>query len=90
MSWLEEEREEEEEDEDDFKTAEDRIVFLIDARPDMFEKNRLGEVHFENCVKVALAIMKTKIIASEKSSIGIIFFGTVSLFECCKIIFIFT
>ena len=80
-SWKEsnssDNEEEEEESENDFKTAEDRIIFLIDARSNMFEKNALGEVHFENCVKVALAVMKTKIVASDKSSIGIIFFGTV-------------
>ena len=81
-SWKDgEEAEEEDEDEDnenDYRSAEDRIIFLIDARSDMFERNNLGEVHFENCVKVALAVMKSKIVASDKSSIGIIFFGTVS------------
>ena len=82
-SWKDGEGEHEEEDEDDdnendYRSAEDRIIFLIDARSDMFEKNSLGEVHFENCVKVALAVMKSKIVASDKSSIGIIFFGTVS------------
>lgn len=71
------EDDDEEENENDYKTAEDRIIFLIDARSNMFEKNALGEIHFENCVKVALAVMKTKIVASDKSSIGIIFFGTV-------------
>ena len=79
-SWKEnsdDEDDEEEENENDYKTAEDRIVFLIDARSQMFEKNALGEIHFENCVKVALAVMKSKIVASDKSSIGIIFFGTV-------------
>lgn len=69
--------EEEDDNENDYKSSEDRIIFLIDARSDMFEKNSKGEVHFENCVKVALAVMKTKIVASDKSSVGIIFFGTV-------------
>ena len=46
-------------------------------RSDMFETNNLGEVHIKNCMSVALAVMKSKIIASEKSSIGLIFFGTV-------------
>ena len=81
-NWKEydgEEEEEDEDDENDYKSAEDRIIFLIDARSDMFEKNNLGEVHFQNCVKVALAVMKSKIVASDKSSIGIIFFGTVSI-----------
>ena len=79
-SWKENsdgEDDDEEENENDYKTAEDRIIFLIDARSNMFEKNARGEIHFENCVKVALAVMKTKIVASDKSSIGIIFFGTV-------------
>ena len=57
------------------QAGEDRIIFLIDARHAMFEKNRSGEVHIENCMKVALAVMKTKIIASEKSAVGVIFFG---------------
>lgn len=79
-SWKEnsdDEDDDEDENENDYKTAEDRIIFLIDARSHMFEKNALGEIHFENCVKVALAVMKSKIVASDKSSIGIIFFGTV-------------
>lgn len=79
-SWKDdgEEGEEEEEDfENDYKTAEDRIMFLIDVRSHMFEKNKLNEVHFDNCIKVVLAVMKTKIVASDKSSIGVIFFGTV-------------
>jgi hypothetical protein len=41
----------------------------------MFEKNRSGEVHIVNCLRVTLEVMKAKIIASEKSAIGVIFFG---------------
>ena len=62
--------------EQDFKTSEDRCIFLIDARKEMFEKNRSGEIHIINCMKVALEVMKSKIISSEKSSIAVIFFGT--------------
>ena len=62
--------------EQDFKTSEDRCIFLIDARKAMFEKNRSGEIHIINSMKVALEVMKTKIISSEKSSIAVIFFGT--------------
>jgi hypothetical protein len=42
----------------------------------MFEKNKNNEINFQNCLKVALAVMKSKIISNEKSSIGLIFFGT--------------
>lgn len=79
-SWKDdgEEGEEDEEDfESDYKTAEDRIILLIDVRSHMFEKNKLNEIHFNNCIKVVLAVMKTKIVASDKSSVGVIFFGTV-------------
>lgn len=77
-SWKDDaEDDDDEENEDDYKSSEDRIIFLIDARSNMFEKNKTGEIHFENCVKMALAVMKSKIVASDKSSIGIIFFGTV-------------
>jgi hypothetical protein len=70
------EEEDGEEDENEFKTGEDRIIFLIDARSAMFEKNSLGEVHLQNALSVALAVMKTKIISSSKSAVGIMFFGT--------------
>lgn len=45
----------------------------------MFERNKSNEINFQNCLKVALAVMKSKIISNEKSSIGLIFFGTVCL-----------
>jgi Ku70/Ku80 N-terminal alpha/beta domain len=86
-SWKDDgdEEEEEEDFENDYKTAEDRIIFLIDVRSYMFEKNKLNEVHFNNCIKVVLAVMKTKIVASDKSSVGVIFFGTVRKNVCMKI-----
>ena len=36
----------------------------------------MKEIHIVNCLKVALSSMKSKIITNEKSSIGVIFFGT--------------
>lgn len=80
------EEEKDEEYENECKNTEDRIIFLIDARAEMFEKNRLGERAFENCLKVVLAVMKSKIITSEKSSIGLIFFGTVSVHSLFNLI----
>jgi hypothetical protein len=35
-------------------------------------------MHIKNSLKVALAVMKSKIISSEKDSVGIILFGVVS------------
>jgi ATP-dependent DNA helicase 2 subunit 1 len=79
MSWWnkegEENEEEENDEEDEFKTPNDRIIFLIDARSPMFETNDKGESHMKNCLSVALAVMKTKIIANDKASIGLTFFG---------------
>ena len=55
----------------------DRIIFLIDGRQAMTEKNTNGETHLQNSLTIALAVMKSKIIASgESSSIGLAFFGT--------------
>lgn len=54
----------------------DRIIFLIDARTSMHEKNLKGESHLLNGLKVALEVMKTKIIAQDNSSVGVTFFGT--------------
>jgi hypothetical protein len=36
-------------------------------------------VHLQNSISVALAVMKSKIIASSASSVGIVFFGTVRI-----------
>jgi ATP-dependent DNA helicase 2 subunit 1 len=72
----EEEEEENQDEEDEFKNVNDRIIFLIDARNSMSEKNQKGETHMLNCLKVALEVMKTKIIAQDNSSVGITFFGT--------------
>lgn len=59
-SWVKEENDgdAEEEDEEDpfYKSVNDHIVFLIDARDDMFVKSTStgGEQHFINSLKVAL------------------------------------
>jgi ATP-dependent DNA helicase 2 subunit 1 len=42
----------------------------------MLDKNQKGESHLINCLKVALEVMKTKIIAQDNSSVGVTFFGT--------------
>lgn len=63
------------EEDDPYKSVNDHILFLIDAREDMHSKNKSGETHFLNSLKVALAVMKSKIISSDKDSVGIILFG---------------
>lgn len=82
-SWVKDEDVEgAEDDEEDpfYKSVNDHIVFLIDAREDMFVANPTSaEQHFINSLKVALVVMKSKIIASDKDSVGIVFFGAVSV-----------
>jgi len=63
--------------EGEFSTVNDRIIFLIDGRSGMAETNANGETHLQNSLTIALAVMKSKIIASgENASIGLAFFGT--------------
>lgn len=81
MSWWENQNEGDGDDSDadeesEFKNSSDRIIFLIDARVSMFQANANGEIQFFNCLKVALEVLKSKIIADDASSIGITFFGT--------------
>jgi hypothetical protein len=64
--------------EDECRTFEDQVIFLIDASDSMNGCNTHGEVHMVNCLRVALATMKSKIIASAKTSVGVIFFNTVA------------
>ena len=47
MPWGDNEEidEEEEEIDDSYKTVDDHIIFLIDAREPMFQPNKVGEVH---------------------------------------------
>ena len=58
-SWVKDEydadADEDEEDDPFYKSVNDHIVFLIDAREDMFVKNPASaEQHFINSLKVAL------------------------------------
>jgi hypothetical protein len=83
MSWWDKDAGEGSDDEDgeggegDFNTVNDRIIFLIDGRAAMAERNSNHESHLQNSLTIALAVMKSKIIASgESSSIGLAFFGT--------------
>ncbi|RYD79446.1 MAG: hypothetical protein EOP84_13030, partial [Verrucomicrobiaceae bacterium] len=78
MSWSEREPEEEaeEEEDDSFKNTSDRILFLIDARAAMFDTLDNGETHLANCLRVALSVMKSKIIAQDDSHLGVMFIGT--------------
>jgi len=57
------------------RTLNDRIIFLIDGRFPMFQRNSKNECHIVNCLSLALAVMKTKIISGENCSVGINFFG---------------
>jgi hypothetical protein len=49
-------------EEEEYKTQNDKIMFLIDARWPMFEPNSKGECHITNCLSLALAVMKTKVL----------------------------
>jgi ATP-dependent DNA helicase 2 subunit 1 len=68
---------EEDEGEEVLGNSNDLIIFLIDGRAPMFEPNARGETHIQNCLSIALAVMKSKIIANgENASVGLAFFGT--------------
>ena len=45
----------------------------------MFQLDNKNEIQFRNCLKVALEVMKSKIIASDNSCVGVVFYGTVSI-----------
>lgn len=75
----EEDVDEEEALEDEFRSVEDHVLFLIDARPAMFEKSDKGEAFIVNCLRVAQNVMKTKIVASDRSCVGVVLFGPVSV-----------
>ena len=76
-SWNNEEEEEEEDDDNEYKSFDDHIIFLIDARKDMLKKNSKGEIMIINALKLLLAVLKSKIVASDKSCVGAICFGAV-------------
>lgn len=55
----------------------DRIIFLIDGRSKMVQcRTNQHHTHLQNCLALALAVMKSKVIANENTMIGITFFGT--------------
>jgi hypothetical protein len=56
----------------------DHIIFLIDARRDMVRRNSKGEVMIINILKLLLHVLKSKIVESDKSCVGAMFFGAVS------------
>lgn len=74
--WTKNEDEEDEDDEEEFSNITDKIIFLVDARRSMMEVNSKAECHLKNCLRVLCEVMKNKIVAQDKSSIGLIFFGT--------------
>ena len=59
----------EEEELEEVEPGQDHIIFLIDARVSM-------RPHLLACLQFAMAVTKAKVIASSKSSLGIILFGT--------------
>ena len=76
--WNNEEEEEDgQEDESEFKSFDDHIIFLIDSRRDMLKPNSKGEIIIVNVLKLLLTVMKSKIIQSDKSCVGAIFYGSV-------------
>lgn len=70
------EEDNENDEEEEFKSSVDRIMFLIDARAPMLSQNSKGETQIQNCLSVALEVMKTKVVAQDASSIGLTFYGT--------------
>lgn len=57
------------------RQGDDRIIFLIDAREEMLEKNEAGESHIRDALLVAVTVLKTKIASQEKCFVGVTFFG---------------
>ena len=66
----------EDSEEDKYRATVDNTVFLIDASPDMWELNtqQPPECHIINILKLALEIMKSRVIQSTKDSIGIVLY----------------
>jgi hypothetical protein len=81
-----EEHEDGDDDEEleELKDVKDKILFLVDCRKEMFESNDHGEIHWNNCIKLIIEVMKSKIIASDNASVGLIFFGTVTFYNISK------
>ena len=61
-----------------FKNAYDRLIFLIDAN--MFDSkvhtSQSSRNYLLDSLNVALKVLKSKIISDEKSSVGVIFYGS--------------
>lgn len=56
---------------EDYEIGHDRIIFLIDGRSSMFDRyTSKNESYIANCLSLALAVMKSKIIANENTFIG--------------------
>ena len=70
----------EDSEEDKYRATVDNTVFLIDASPDMWELNtqQPPECHIINILKLALEIMKSRVIQSTKDSIGIVLYSTLN------------
>jgi len=66
------------EEDDEFETIfhADHIMFLVDVRAPMLERNAAGRTHIEDTIGVIIHIMKQKTTARDNSAIGIIFLGT--------------
>jgi ATP-dependent DNA helicase 2 subunit 1 len=70
--WSGQQENEEDSSDDEFENSglgKDHMIFLIDARHEMRDQ-------LLQCMQIALHVIKAKIIASSKSTIGIIFYGT--------------
>eukprot|EP00727_Mastigamoeba_balamuthi_P004522 m51a1_g14068 ATP-dependent DNA helicase 2 subunit 1 (907) ;mRNA; f:1235016-1238916 len=62
---------------DKYYSSRDSIVFLVDARPAMFEASAAGaEVPFVSALRAAAAVYQDKIISSDDDLIGFCLYGT--------------
>ncbi|KAG5190160.1 SPOC like C-terminal domain-containing protein [Tribonema minus] len=82
MAWgedddREDEQDEEEDAEDHMRVQNDNIIFLIDARQNMHETcpSTPDLTYFQVALKVALAVMKNKVVMSAKHMVAMVFFG---------------
>lgn len=78
-SWTGDEDEDQDESnlDDEFRSFDDNLIFLIDARLDMFRKHsNYDTTYMVNSLRVVHATMKAKIIATDRDSIGVFLFGT--------------
>jgi hypothetical protein len=62
----------------DLENLADAVIFAIDCRQSMMEKNQYNESglsNFETVVKAATGFLKTKIISSEMDQTGIVLYN---------------